>query len=166
VKHYLSSAVNYVLRSRPFDVTVFLTSSCNFRCGHCFYWKKLNNNEELSLDEFISVARSMPRLERLQFTGGEPFLRKDIDLIVGEFYKQSRPMYITIPTNGYFTDSIVEKTESIVKNVPECFVNISLQLNDIGTRRDEAVKVKGSFEHLVDTAKELNRLKSKLPNWE
>ncbi|GBE58069.1 cyclic pyranopterin monophosphate synthase [bacterium BMS3Abin01] len=164
MKHYLQSAMNYVARTRPFETTVFLTSSCNFRCDHCFYWNELNRKEELTLEEFRLLAQSMPTLERFQFTGGEPFLRKDIDEIIAEFYRCSRPMYITIPTNGYLTNTIIEKTESIMKMAPDCFVNISLQLNDLGEKRDESVKVKGSFDHLVNTARELNILKTKFPN--
>ncbi len=164
MKHSLQSAMNYIVRSRPFEVTIFLTSSCNFRCDHCFYWKELNKKDELTLEEFRMIAQTMPTLERLIFTGGEPFLRKDIDEIIAEFYRYSRPMYITIPTNGYLTNTIIEKTESIMKKAPDCFVNISLQLNDLGEDRDESVKVMGSFDHLVKTAKELSKLKTKFPN--
>ncbi|MCL4472962.1 MAG: radical SAM protein [Actinobacteria bacterium] len=164
MKHYLQSAVNYMVRSRPFEVTVFLTSSCNFKCDHCFYWKELNRKGELTLEEFKAIARTMPTLERLIFTGGEPFLREDIDEIIAEFYRHAHPMYITIPTNGYMTNTIVEKTTSILEKAPDCFVNISLQLNDLGEDRDEFVKVKGSFDHLVNTANELARLKKRFPN--
>lgn len=165
MKHYLQSATNYIFRSRPFDATIFLTSACNFKCDHCFYWKNLNTKDQLTLEEFKTLARSMPHIERLQFTGGEPFVRNDIDEIVREFYISSRPRYITIPTNGHLTDRIVGKTESILKTASDCFVNVSLQFNELGEKRDEMVKVKGSFDRLIQTIKGLKKLQSKFTNF-
>ncbi len=164
VKFFVRNAINYFIRSRPFEVTVFLTSLCNFRCSHCFYWKKLNNKDQLTLEEFQTLAKSMPAVERLLFTGGEPFLREDIDMIVAEFYKYSRPLYITIPTNGYFTDKIIRKTEKILLCTPGSYVNISVSLDELGEKRDEIAKVKGSFERLTQTVKELKELQSRFPN--
>lgn len=164
MKFFVRNAINYFTRSRPFEITVFLTSLCNFRCSHCFYWKELNKKDQLTLEEFQKIAKSMPTVDRLLFTGGEPFLREDIDMIVAEFYKYSRPLYITIPTNGYFIDKIIEKTEKILLCAPGSYVNISVSLDELGDKRDEIVKVKGSFERLTQTVEELRKLQSTVPN--
>ena len=42
----------------------------------------------------------------MTFTGGEPFLRKDLDEMVISAYRHCRPEVITIPTNGLLTDRV------------------------------------------------------------
>jgi radical SAM protein with 4Fe4S-binding SPASM domain len=155
---------DYFQRSKIFELTIFITSACNFRCSHCFYWDKLNKVNALTLEEFKELACKTPPMVRLGFTGGEPFMRKDIDEIVSVFYRNTKPSYITIPSNGYFTDIIEEKTREILKNSPDAFVNISLSLDDLGERRDRFVEKKGSFQNLLNTISSLKELKNEYSN--
>ena len=71
----------------PIQLTFFLTSRCNLRCEHCFYWKELDadHSNELKIDEIKKIAQSLPRLLVLSITGGEPFVRKDICDVVSTF---------------------------------------------------------------------------------
>jgi len=156
--------INYFKKSELFELTIFLTSACNFRCSHCFYWKKVNSNDDLRLDEFERLASKMPQLARIIFTGGEPFLRKDIDKVIPVFYKFARPSYITIPTNGFFTNVIAEKTKEILKKCPNAFINISLSLDELREKRDKIVNRAGSFQNLVKTASELKKLQKTFSN--
>lgn len=161
---YINHLINYIRKSELFELTVFLTSACNLQCSHCFYWKKINTNDNLSLKEFEKLASKMPFLGRIIFTGGEPFLRKDIEKIIPVFYKFSKPFYITIPTNGFLTNIITEKTKEILEKCPDSFINISLSLDGIGEKRDKIVNKAGSFQKLIETASELKKLQKIFPN--
>ena len=88
----------------PIQLTFFLTSRCNLRCEHCFYWKELDSDHshELSLDEIKNIAKSLPRLLVLSITGGEPFVRKDISDVVKTFTQETRVHIVTISTNGFY----------------------------------------------------------------
>ncbi len=72
----------------------------------CFYSEYLNreNVNLVTLDEIEKISKSLPGLLHLILTGGEPFLRSDIEEIAGVFYKNSGTKSISIPTNGFFTD--------------------------------------------------------------
>ncbi|MDW7727942.1 MAG: radical SAM protein [Candidatus Methanoperedens sp.] len=66
--------------------TIFLnvTDACNLRCSHCYAnakksRKQCQDESELNLDEITNLAVEAKKLgaERVNLTGGEPFLRKD-----------------------------------------------------------------------------------------
>ena len=64
----------------PVYLLMFVTNRCNARCEHCFYWSELNTKvkQELTVNEFDSLARSLGPMLQVTFTGGSPELRKDL----------------------------------------------------------------------------------------
>src|SRR5262245_49379626 len=60
------------LRTPPFLV-LFINSICNLKCDHCFYWRNLNQRNDLSFDEIKALARDLGPFENLNLSGGEPF---------------------------------------------------------------------------------------------
>ena len=79
----------------------FPTSRCNLHCSHCFYHDSLNKRfNELSLDEIDTFTKTMDPLLHLVLTGGEPYLRHDLDQIVRIFYQNTKLPILTIPSNG------------------------------------------------------------------
>ena len=58
------------------------TSRCNLKCYHCFYHDSLNKKfNELSVEELNNITKTMDPILHLILTGGEPYLRKDLDKI-------------------------------------------------------------------------------------
>lgn len=150
----------------PVELTFFVTSRCNFRCKHCFYWKEVEKEKknELSLKEIEKITRGLPRLLRLLISGGEPFLRKDLSEICRAFYENTKVLHITIPTNGSLPEATEKATQRIVRNCPKTYVNIGLSLDALGKKRDRFVGVKSSFPKLQETHQRLCRLKRKYKN--
>ncbi len=68
---------------------VYITNRCNAKCEHCFYWDELNKNvDEMSLDDYKVLANNFKNdVNQVIITGGEPFLRKEIDQIFKIFFK-------------------------------------------------------------------------------
>lgn len=158
---YLYFLKSYVYKKYPVELTYFVTSRCNFKCKHCFYWKEIANKklDELSLNEVDKITKNMPRLLRLLISGGEPFLREDLPEICKSFYDHTKVLHITIPTNASKPELIEKNTEKILKNCPGAFINVSLSLDALGKKRDEIVQTIGSFEKFEETYKRLNKLK-------
>jgi MoaA/NifB/PqqE/SkfB family radical SAM enzyme len=90
----------------PLRVMFELSYRCNFRCPHCYvpasYKKRVR--QELNTQEVFSVLDQLADIGcfYLGFTGGEPFLRKDIFDILWQAKK--RCFQIIIYTNGSFID--------------------------------------------------------------
>lgn len=96
----------------PFLI-VFINSICNLTCEHCFYWRDLNKRDDLTYDEFAKLSAELGKIETLNLSGGEPFIRKEFAEICTLFINNNGVKQIYVPTNGYFTD----KTEAAVRAV-------------------------------------------------
>ena len=81
-----------LLSKGPNYMILFVTGRCNLRCPHCFYLDEIeaaSKEKELRLDEFEKISKSLPRLLQLTCTGGETFIREDIDKIAQLFYQNA-----------------------------------------------------------------------------
>ncbi|MBN1269176.1 MAG: radical SAM protein, partial [Kiritimatiellae bacterium] len=133
------------------EAAVILTYRCNCRCQMCNVWKSPTRVE----DE-ITVAdleRLPDGLDFCNVTGGEPFLREDIEKVVEILRRKSRR--VVISTNGWFTEKII----AVVKKYPDVGVRVSLE--GLPAANDELRGVPGGFDHGLRTLLELQRLGSK-----
>ena len=55
---------------------------------------------ELTLEEIDKITKTMDPILQLLLTGGEPYLRHDLDQIVKIFYENCKVPIMTIPSNG------------------------------------------------------------------
>lgn len=149
----------------PLHLTFFVTARCNALCKHCFYWDNLNRDQkELTLDEVDKIAASLDRVLWVAFTGGEPFLRKDLPEFAKILHDRLRPVTLSINTNGIKTNQIVAAAERLVANCPKTFVGILCSLDGLAPTHDRIRGVPKNFEKTVRTFRELKKLKAKLPN--
>ncbi len=144
-------------RQLPFSLVISVCYRCNSRCLTCNVWKK--NANELTLEEWEQVFAKIGRTPYyLTFSGGEPFLRRDIVELVGLAYQYCRPRVITIPTNGLLYNTIPEQVEAILKAAPGAQVGINLSLDGLGSQHDEIRNVPGSWERALRTYRALKAL--------
>jgi MoaA/NifB/PqqE/SkfB family radical SAM enzyme len=82
--------------------SIIVTYRCNARCNmcDCFHYPT-NPEEEIPL----STIQKLPHLNFANITGGEPFIRKDIDEIVDIL--RGKADRVVISSNGYFSDRIL-----------------------------------------------------------
>jgi radical SAM protein with 4Fe4S-binding SPASM domain len=152
-------------RGLPLHLTFFVTARCNALCKHCFYWDSLNKGQrELTLDEVDKIAASMDRALWIAFTGGEPFLRKDLPEFAKILHDRLKPVTLSINTNGIKTDQIVESAERLVRACPGTFVGILCSLDGLAATHDRIRGVPQNFEKTVQTFRELQKLRARLPN--
>ena len=96
----------------PFLI-VFINSICNLTCEHCFYWRNLNQRDDLTFSEFQKLSAELGNFENLNLSGGEPFIRPDFAEVCSLFIKASGVQQIYVPTSGYFPD----RTEAALRKV-------------------------------------------------
>ena len=141
----------------PFSLVISVCYRCNSRCLTCNVWKK--EADELSLEEWEKVFAKIGRAPYyLTFSGGEPFLRRDIVELISLAYQRCRPRVITIPTNGLLYNAIPEQVEAILKATPGAQVGINLSLDGLGSQHDEIRNVPGTWERAMRTYRALRAL--------
>ena len=143
------------------------TSRCNLMCSHCFYHDSLNKRmNELSLEEIDAFTKTMDPLLSLILTGGEPYLRHDLDQIARIFYENTRTPIITIPSNGWYLDKMSEQIRNMMKWCPELILNQLISIDGLKEDHD-AIRMKGlnkgrgakgSFDKALDAIKLIKEL--------
>lgn len=147
-------------RLMPMNYTVSLLYSCNSRCKTCNIWKK--KARDISVGEYAKIFKKIGRSPYwITFSGGEPFLRRDIVDVVTTIYNISRPRIINIPTNGILTRAIVENTAAIARACPKAQLIINLSIDGIEAQHDEIRGVPGNYKKVIATYHRLKALKLK-----
>lgn len=119
---------------------------------------------ELEAAEWAKVFESMGTAPAwMTFSGGEPFLRKDLPDIIISAIEICRPNIVNIPTNGWFTERVLKGVERICRASPETQLVINLSIDHhIPERHDEIRGAPGSWPRLMRTLTGLRALD--LPN--
>lgn len=130
------------------------------RCKTCNIWKK-TKNKDMSLNYLKTLFEKFRNLSWLSLTGGEPFLRDDLVEIVYLALNKCPALHtISIPTNGFFTEKILNDINEILKSdVPSLYVSISL--DGLEKVHDWIRGIEGSFKRAVRTFKLLKKIKDK-----
>ena len=162
----LKNYINLIQRKRlPTSWIFFVTSKCNSKCSHCFYWKDLNKiDNELTLNDIQKITLNMGYFDNLLISGGEPTLRNDIADICHLFYVNNKIKSIHFPTNGLNPDNIYDKINLILERCKGIKLNIGLPLDGLEGTNDYLRGVKGAFRNVVKTAEKLADLKKRFPN--
>ncbi len=104
----------------PFKVKVFVTQRCNLACRHCDIGRQAADGEdELTAAQWAAFWQANPGLQIVSLSGGEPFLREDLDEIaVAAVTNLPQLVTLTVNTNGWFTDRIVRFVHNVVPRLP------------------------------------------------
>lgn len=141
---------NFKRLSSPYKLTFSITDRCNSKCKTCNIWKK-DPEGELSLRELEKIFNKATNISWLDITGGEIFLRRDIEEVFEVIEENCNNLYLLhFPTNGLLTDKIVEISKKIDDyDIPKFIVSVSLD----GPKElhDKIRGVEGSFEKAIDT---------------
>lgn len=170
-KRFLIKSINSFRKARlkklktPEAIVLFVTNHCQMRCGFCFYKEKLDAAErQISVGEIKYLAKSLRNPPRISLTGGEPFLREDIDEICGIFNKNCKTKCISIATNGFLTEKIQNKIKEILDNTKLKYLKIQISLDALGKRHDQLRGISGAFDNAVATLRALKNLQKRYKN--
>ena len=143
--------------SAPLKLNFCLTYWCQYRCKTCNIWQR-KPADELTTDEIIAIVRENPGITWADLTGGEIFLRPDIDDILEAVVTGWRRLaFLHFPTNGFLTDRIVASVERIAGRGPaQTIVTVSLDGDE--QTNDEVRGIKGGFRRQIETFNALRRI--------
>ncbi|GBU15427.1 cyclic pyranopterin monophosphate synthase [Polaromonas sp.] len=131
------------------DLRISVTDRCNFRCNYCMPravfdkdYSFLPQSSLLSFEEITRLAKIFIAhgVEKIRLTGGEPLLRKNIEVLIEMLAKLQTPagkaLDITLTTNG----SLLAKKAQALKDAGLQRVTVSLDAldDDIFQRLNDA----------------------------
>ena len=121
------------------DLRISVTDRCNFRCNYCMPrevfdkdYAFLPQSSLLSFEEITRLAKIFIAhgVEKIRLTGGEPLLRKNLEMLIEMLAKLQTPagkaLDITLTTNG----SLLAKKAQSLKDAGLQRVTVSLDALD------------------------------------
>jgi len=150
------------LPTPPFLI-LFINSICNLTCEHCFYWRNLNQRDDLKVEEIFALARDLGRIENLNLSGGEPFLRAEFAEICRFFIQNNGVEQIYVPTNGYFTERTIKALKNIFEEKSLKLFVCELSIDGMPEYHDRFRGNPKSFEKLLETYEALAELQASEP---
>ena len=138
---------------RPFVVGHWVTNRCNCSCASCLWrhndWKDLPLED---LKRFYVEAREQGFVAAA-FTGGEPFLRKDLGQLA-QFVKQQE-MTILVFTTGWFLRT---RMDEVLPHIDMLMMSLDSARPE---RHDQIRGLPGLFDRLIEGVK---LVKQRYPN--
>ncbi len=100
------------LVSNPVLCNYYLTYRCNASCGFCDIWER--PSPYVTLENFRQNLKDLKSLgvKVIDFTGGEPLLHRQLDLLLQEAKHQG--MITTVTTNGLLYPKYAERLRGLV----------------------------------------------------
>lgn len=126
-----------------------ITKRCNLSCIHCISYSPFIP-KELTTKECLKVIDKLKEFgcRELFLTGGEPFVRKDIFLILS--YAKKRGFYIGVITNGV----LIDKKEALkMKGLVD---KIGVSLDGSKAEINDKIRGKGTFKKIIKAINLLN----------
>lgn len=146
---------------------LYVTNRCNFRCNFCFYYAEIEKGRkpnEMTIEEIERLARAIGPLTQLSLTGGEPFLRKDLDKVYSLFAEHAHARYVTIPTNASMPDRMVKFLETILPQHPDTYLRLTFSIEGIGEQHNRVRSMPGSFDNIVKSYEAISPLRKRFKN--
>jgi MoaA/NifB/PqqE/SkfB family radical SAM enzyme len=135
----------------PSFLILFINSICNMKCEHCFYWRQLNQKDDLSFEELVKLSEELGPIQNLNLSGGEPFLRKEFGPICRQFIRHNGVKEIYVPTNGYFTDKTIKAARDVLQEPSLNLFTVELSLDGMPKFHDEFRKARNAFRNAMQT---------------
>ncbi len=101
------------------DLRISVTDRCNFRCVYCMPkevfgrgYRFMDRKELLTFEEIERIARVFVShgVEKIRITGGEPLLRRDVEVLIGALVDLGG-LDVALTTNGAL---LPQKAEALV----------------------------------------------------
>jgi MoaA/NifB/PqqE/SkfB family radical SAM enzyme len=127
---------------RPFIMAHHITNHCMCSCASCL-WRD-NKTEDVPLADLKRLYGDAKKegFVAAAFTGGEPFLRKDLGELV-RFVKEEAELAILVFTTGWFLDA---RMDEVLPHIDMLSVSVD---SAIAERHDELRGRPGLFDRLV-----------------
>ena len=132
---------------QPTDMCIIVTYRCPMRCKMCNIWENPTLKEKEITPEEIKL---LPNVKFINITGGEPFVREDLDEILKVCFTKSPR--VVISTSGWHEDRVID----IAKKFPNIGIRISIE--GLACKNDELRGREGGFDKGLRTLLKLKEM--------
>ena len=120
-----------------------VTDRCNLRCNYCMPSEGINfvkNDKLLSIEELKELSSILvgQGIDKIRITGGEPFVRKDLMVLLRHLNKLEGLKDISVTTNATLIGPYIDELKELgIKNINVSLDAIDRKTFERITRRDQ-----------------------------
>jgi len=150
------------------SLSLEITHRCICRCRMCNIWQIPPEVPDLDLSVWQELLCSpeLYHLRELDLTGGEPFLRRDVDKLLRAIL-DAQPAHfpglrtLAITTNGILTDRIPGLTRELIGPLQKRGIDLVLAcgMDAVGNLHDRIRNYPGAWDKLQETLSGLYRIR-------
>ena len=119
--------------------SVITTYRCNAKCNMCNIWRYPTRPDS---EVGVEVYERLPQMDFLNVTGGEAFLRSDLDEILDVF--KTKAKRIVISSNGWFVDRTIRLFEKHGNSI-----GLRISIEGLSQANDEIRGMKKGFDNAI-----------------
>lgn len=158
---------------RPQALSLELTRRCLARCRMCNIWRTPADLPELPLERWAGILAAPPLadLRELDLTGGEPFLRADLEALILcaaglAAGRLPRLRTVAVTTNGFLTERVLGVAERVAGALGQHGVDLvfACGCDAVGPLHEEIRGFPGGWGRLEATLDGLAALRASHPN--
>lgn len=131
----------------PTDISIITTYRCQMECRMCNIWQNWTDPKQEITPQELEI---LPHFKFVNITGGEPFLRDDIEEIVEVMSKKSNR--IVISTSGWHTEKIFKLAQKFTN------IGIRVSIEGLSKKNDELRGKNGGFDRGLRTLLGLRKM--------
>ncbi len=115
---------------------IVITTKCNLNCKDCanfipkFHNKELIKNEDL-LKQIDDLFNNVDYIHTVRLLGGEPFLNRDLDIIINKILNTKKIKNLVIVTNG----TVLTRNKDLINTLKE--KEVSVDISDYNIKNKE-----------------------------
>ncbi|WP_430966841.1 GTP 3',8-cyclase MoaA [Spongiimicrobium sp. 2-473A-2-J] len=132
-----------------------VTDRCNLRCNYCMPSEGINfskNDKLFTIDELARLSKIMVEMgvDKIRLTGGEPFVRKDLMVLLRQLSTLDGLQDISITTNATLIGPYIDELKELgIKNINVSLDAINRETFERITRRDQYDTVHNNLIRLI-----------------
>lgn len=136
-------------------VRLAVTDRCNLRCNYCMPAEGINfskNDKLFTIDELsrLSAILVSQGIDKIRITGGEPFVRKDLMVLLRNLSQMKGLKDISVTTNATLIGSHIDELKALgIKNINVSMDAINRETFEKITRRDHYDIVHNNIIRLI-----------------
>ena len=130
-----------------------LTELCNLRCTYCMPAEGIQlspRSHIMNFDEIFTIAKTFVDngVTKIRLTGGEPLVRRDVDIILKQL--ATLPVELSMTTNAVIVDKYIDVLKDCnIKNLNVSLDSLQTEKFNTITRRNNFEKVYNNLQLLI-----------------
>jgi radical SAM protein with 4Fe4S-binding SPASM domain len=144
---------NYIHTKKLNELWIHTNNSCNLTCSHCLVNSSPKEDNGLStetikklIDEAVALGTT-----RFYFTGGEPFIRKDIFGLIDYVCNHKKAELIILTNGTLLKGEAIERLQNIDKEL----LKVQVSLDGSRPEINDPLRGKGSFNLIIEGIKNI-----------